>query len=107
MPVAGEFVAGVVDYIVHEEKQHRDHKRGAESTLADDRAERRADEEEDYACHRQSEFLDQLDLVTAESRLLVVELHGAELDLAAPHLHGVCRRGECGVKSCLRQRGEK
>ena len=77
--VAREFIARIVEYIIDEEEEYRHHERSAESTFSDDGAQRRTDEEEYDAGHREGILLDELYLMAAYAALLLVHREALEL----------------------------
>ena len=89
--IAGQLVAHVVDDVINNEQDDRDDDGHSQASLADDGAKGRADEEKDETRQREREFLHQLDLVTADD--IVVVIDGIALELHVLHRRGRAHQG--------------
>ena len=98
-------VARVVEYVVENEHEHRYEHRQTQAALANDGAERGADEEEDDARQGERDLCHPLYLVLADESVAVVGDERLELEVVLARRHAVKRIAHSGAFLLRRESG--
>ena len=89
--VTGQLIAHIINDVIDDEQDDRHHDGHAQSSLTDDGSQRCTNEEEDETSQRQGKFLHQLNLVTADNVVIIVNTVALELHVL--HRGGSAHQG--------------